>query len=223
MKLVVGLGNPGKRYEQTRHNVGFMVIDELIGKLTVSPHIEKKFASLVFYHHESQTCLVRPQTFMNRSGEAVGSVVGFYKVPMDKLYVVHDDLDINLGEYKIQKGKGPKQHNGLQSIYAALGTKDFWHVRVGIENRGEILRLSGASPVRQAQGRHRARTAQDDTASLESLDAVSSVRLKGVKISGEEYVLQPFTVEDKGRVSGVVEAVTDDLGQRLFGSLGGGR
>ena len=117
MRIVVGLGNPGKEYENTRHNVGFMVVDKL------KPEIEGK-----------KILLVKPQKFMNRSGEEVIKVVNFHKVDLANLYVVHDDLDIKLGEYKIQFGKGPKVHNGITSIEQALGTKDFWRVRIGIDN-----------------------------------------------------------------------------------------
>lgn len=187
MKLMVGLGNPGKQYELNRHNVGFMVVDRLIGELTTSPHLEKKFESLVFYHHESGTLLVRPQTFMNKSGEAVKRVVHFYKVVLGQLYVIHDDLDIGLGQYKIQKGKGPKQHNGLQSIYAALGTKDFWHVRVGIENRG----TRGTKGTEGRAGR------------------------RDKWMSGEEYVLQPFHDDEKQTIGRTIEAVVGDLYRSL--------
>lgn len=122
MKIVVGLGNPGDKYRNNRHNVGFMIIDRI-----------KEFDGEVLKIGE--VVLVKPQTFMNRSGEAIGKIVNFYKVAVDDLIVIHDDLDIKLGEYKIQKGVGPKVHNGLTSIEEHLGKKDFWRVRVGIDNR----------------------------------------------------------------------------------------
>jgi len=117
MKLIVGLGNPGQKYKYNRHNVGFMVVDRLM---------ELNLAGVV---------LAKPQTFMNKSGIAVKKLTKRYSLPPNALYVIHDDLDIELGKFKISFGKGPKVHNGLRSIYEQLGTKDFWHVRIGIDNR----------------------------------------------------------------------------------------
>jgi len=121
MKLIVGLGNPGKEYNLTRHNAGFLVVDELIKKMDgVS----------------SATCqFVKPQTFMNRSGLAVRKICQKYRVDPQDLLVVHDDLDLILPSFKLAFGKGPKAHNGILSIEEALGTKDFWRLRVGVEGR----------------------------------------------------------------------------------------
>ncbi len=131
MKLVVGLGNIGEKYKNTRHNVGFMVIDEL----------EKYKEEL------GKVMLVKPTTFMNESGRAVSKVKNFYKIDLDDLYVVHDDLDLELGEYKIQKGVGPKVHNGVASVEEWLGSKEFWRVRVGVDNRKGSRVVSGEDYV----------------------------------------------------------------------------
>lgn len=120
MKLIVGLGNPGQKYKHNRHNVGFMVVDRLM---------EEKLPGIK---------LLKPDSFMNRSGVAVKRE----EPNLRFLYVVHDDLDIELGKFKISFGKGPKVHNGLKSIYEQMGTKDFWHVRVGIDNRAVSQRHS---------------------------------------------------------------------------------
>ena len=117
MKLIVGLGNPGEKYKNNRHNVGFWVVDEL-ARLNLPNAV-----------------LFKPQKFMNRSGQEVKKLIKKYPLDKNELYVIHDDLDIELGKYKISLAKGPKVHNGLQSIYQQLGTKNFWHVRVGIDNR----------------------------------------------------------------------------------------
>lgn len=128
MKLIIGLGNPGEKYKFNRHNVGFMVIDAL----------EKS----------SKFKAVKSNKFMNDSGSFVLAQYTKYHIPYTNLYIIHDDLDIPLGSYKIQFGKGPKDHNGLNDIYDKLGTKDFWHVRVGIDPtsrealRGEEIVLS---------------------------------------------------------------------------------
>jgi len=114
MIVIVGLGNPGKKYEKTRHNVGFRVIDEL------ARIKERGFI------------IAKPQTFMNNSGKAVKALVNFYKIKPDNLWVVHDDIDLPIGELKIAKGRGSAGHKGVQSIINELKTKDFNRIRVGI-------------------------------------------------------------------------------------------
>lgn len=143
MKLIVGLGNPGKKYLNTRHNVGFVVVDKLVEQLRVAGHEfrenwkESKSGNLLYIRAGNNIEIIKPQTFVNDSGESVMAVRRKHQnLEVEDIFVVHDDLDIRLGEFKIQKGKGPRGHNGLQSIYEKLGTKNFWHVRVGIENRG---------------------------------------------------------------------------------------
>lgn len=151
MKLIVGLGNPGEKYKNNRHNVGFMVADRL--QTTVYRNYEwgenSKFKAVVCRPKAVDVLLAKPTSFMNSSGFVVKKLVDFYKVKPDNLFVIHDDLDIKLGEYKIQK-RGPKLHNGILSIENALGTKDFWRVRVGIENRVsgyQDVRISGEEYV----------------------------------------------------------------------------
>src|SRR3990167_683179 len=135
MKLVVGLGNPGEAHANNRHNVGFMVVDKIAEFRSQNSEIrwETKFEGLICKFE--RVLLVKPQMFMNRSGEVVTKIANFYKVTIDDLVVIHDDLDIRLGEYKIQKGVGPKVHNGLTSVEEQLGTANFWRLRVGVDNR----------------------------------------------------------------------------------------
>lgn len=136
MKLIVGLGNPEDKYRNTRHNVGFLVIDKLAGQ-TNQFRLMKKFNSFIckLKTENYELLLAKPDTFMNRSGEAVKRIVNSYQLPVDSLYVIHDDLDIPLGSYKIQLGKGPKEHRGIVSIEQALADKNFWRVRIGVDNR----------------------------------------------------------------------------------------
>ncbi len=139
MKVIIGLGNPGEEYTRTRHNVGFLVLDAYAQRMGVSFKTDKKVYSELY--KSPSVALIKPTTFMNDSGLAVRSFFDYYKTGFTKkdgesLWVVHDDLDIALGSYKIQFGTGPKVHNGLLSLYEHLGTHDFWHVRVGVENRG---------------------------------------------------------------------------------------
>jgi len=134
MKLIVGLGNPGEKYSGNRHNVGFMVIDRLRSSIVDSRwSMSKKFNAEIILTKDF--ILAKPQTFMNDSGVAVAAICNFYKIRSEELYVIHDDLDIKIGNYKIQHGKGPKVHNGLKSVEEKLGTDKFWNVRVGVENR----------------------------------------------------------------------------------------
>lgn len=129
MKCIVGLGNPGEKYEHNRHNVGFMVVDTLNQKFEMNKRFNAEIVQTKEY------ILVKPLTYMNDSGVAVSAICRFYKVDLMDLYVVHDDLDIKIGNYKIQHGKGPQVHNGLLSIEEKLGSDQFWNVRVGVENR----------------------------------------------------------------------------------------
>ncbi len=135
MKLVVGLGNPGEKYVNTRHNVGFMIVDVLASQMVNGQWLMVKKLQSLIINNQSLTILAKPQTFMNSSGDAVKALATFYRLPATNIWVIHDDLDLTLGNYKIQKGKGPREHNGLNSIYKSIGTQDFWHVRVGIDNR----------------------------------------------------------------------------------------
>lgn len=144
MKVIVGLGNPGRKYEGTRHNVGFFVVDALAHLYSLSWSMVKPVNAHVA--KEADHLLVKPQTYMNDSGVAVLRVLSYYKASVDDLIVVHDDLDIALGEYKIQKGVGPKIHNGLLSIEEHVGS-DFTRVRVGIENRDPENRVPGETYV----------------------------------------------------------------------------
>jgi PTH1 family peptidyl-tRNA hydrolase len=137
MKLFVGLGNPAKDYENTRHNVGASFVDFLVRKLGLS--YQTKFRSL---YADAQVdgekvIFIKPQTFMNLSGDAVSEVVKFYKIEFSDIFIAFDDLDIKEGEYKIQLGKYPKVHNGVNDIIAKLGTSEINFIRIGIDGRNE--------------------------------------------------------------------------------------
>lgn len=130
IRLIVGLGNPGPEYEQTRHNAGFWLIDQL----RVSLQRDKNFNALVGKTRIAgeEVWLLEPQTFMNRSGQSVGAICRFYKITPDQVLVVHDELDILPGVAKLKKGGSSGGHNGLKDITAALGTQDYWRLRIGI-------------------------------------------------------------------------------------------
>lgn len=135
IRLIVGLGNPGPEYEQTRHNAGFWLVDNLSirvarGRLAREARFNALAGRAVIGAQE--VWLLEPQTYMNRSGQAVGALARFYKIGADEILVVHDELDLAPGVAKIKKGGSSGGHNGLKDITAALGTQDFWRLRIGI-------------------------------------------------------------------------------------------
>lgn len=147
MQVIVGLGNPEERFVGTRHNVGFFVLDELAKKLGATFENKPNLFSEVA--KTDDLLLVKPQTYMNDSGRAVTAVLNFYKLTPADLVVVHDDLDLELGSWKQQFGTGPKEHNGLLSIYEQLGTEEFMHVRIGVDGRNGDRSMPGKDYVLQ--------------------------------------------------------------------------
>lgn len=134
MKLIVGLGNPGEEYAGTRHNCGFMVIDRLASKLNVDVD-QNKFKGLyakVKYHGED-IILLKPQTYMNLSGESVNAVMNFFKIDKEDLLVIYDDLDMPVGKLRLRKTGSAGGHNGIKNIIAHLNSQDFKRIRVGID------------------------------------------------------------------------------------------
>lgn len=134
IRLIVGLGNPGRQYEKTRHNAGFLFLDRLVEDSAASWVDESRFRGLVASCHVAgrKVFLLKPQTYMNKSGEAVGKVARYYQIAPEEILVVHDELDFDEGIVKIKKGGGHAGHNGLRDIIAHLGCKDFARLRVGI-------------------------------------------------------------------------------------------
>jgi len=145
MKLLVGLGNPGETYQKNRHNVGFLFVDFLADLKKGEWKYDKYLSAEICSYSESIT-LAKPQTYMNRSGESVKELFERYTLTANDLIIVHDDLDIPLGKFKIQM-QGPKQHNGLASIQNKLRTNDFLRVRIGVDNRPPENRIDGETYV----------------------------------------------------------------------------
>ncbi|MFT3801920.1 MAG: aminoacyl-tRNA hydrolase [Burkholderiaceae bacterium] len=134
IRLIVGLGNPGREYENTRHNAGFWFVDELARTHRASLSREAKFfgeAGKAMIGGQG-VWLLKPGTFMNRSGRSVAALAGFYRIAPPQILVVHDELDLLPGLTKIKQGGGHAGHNGLRDIQSALGTADFWRLRLGI-------------------------------------------------------------------------------------------
>jgi PTH1 family peptidyl-tRNA hydrolase len=142
--LLVGLGNPGKEFAKTRHNAGFLFADYFREKYREEFSFDnwqdcKKLKSKTSYGKfgSRRIILLKPQTFMNLSGEAVVVAVKYYKVKLEDLIVAHDDIDLMLGKYKVSIDSSSAGHNGAQNIIDVLGTKNFTRIRIGVENRGD--------------------------------------------------------------------------------------
>ncbi len=139
IRLIVGLGNPGREYETSRHNVGFRWVDELARLHKMSFKNENRFHGLAargqFHGHD--VLLLKPQTFMNASGRSVGALAQFHKIALEEILVVHDELDLPPGVARLKFGGGHGGHNGLKDIIAHLGSKEFWRLRLGIGHPGD--------------------------------------------------------------------------------------
>jgi peptidyl-tRNA hydrolase, PTH1 family len=138
MKLVVGLGNPGRKYQATRHNAGFWWVERLAERVGVGLRAEGRFQGLAgrLSSPNGNTWLLLPETFMNHSGRAVAALASFYRIQPTDILVVHDELDLPPGAVKLKKGGGAGGHNGVSDIASQLGTKDFWRLRIGIGHPG---------------------------------------------------------------------------------------
>ena len=146
MKIIVGLGNIGEKYLITRHNCGFMVLDEFTKMLKEEQGIEikwkeeKKLKALTarIPYNDQILFLVKPTTLMNNSGESVSKIMNFFKEPLTNLIVIYDDIDLPLGTIRIREKGSAGTHNGMKSIIAELGAENFTRIRIGIESRGEL-------------------------------------------------------------------------------------
>lgn len=151
-RLVVGLGNPGAEYEDNRHNLGFWFVDRLAEDLKVALAPQGKFFGQV--GRVGDLWLLKPSTFMNRSGQAVVALARFYKIMPDEILVVHDELDLPPGVIRVKQGGGNGGHNGLKDIQAHLTTPDFWRLRLGIGHpgdRNEVVNYVLKAPRREEQ------------------------------------------------------------------------
>jgi PTH1 family peptidyl-tRNA hydrolase len=139
VQLIVGLGNPGPKYEQTRHNVGFVFVDELARSKGASWKLENKFHGEVckLSLAGNEVWLLKPNTYMNLSGKAVAALARFYKIAPESILVVHDELDIPPGQLRLKQGGGHGGHNGLRDIVAQMGSREFLRLRVGIGHPGD--------------------------------------------------------------------------------------
>lgn len=138
MWLLVGLGNPGDKYEYNRHNIGFLAIDAIADTYGF-PAYKKKYQGLMAEGSIAgeKVILLKPQTYMNNSGQSVGETATFYKIPLDRIAVFHDELDLVAGKIRTKKGGGNAGHNGLRSMDSHLNSNDYWRIRLGIGHPGD--------------------------------------------------------------------------------------
>lgn len=171
--MIVGLGNPGGEYEQTRHNAGFWFLDELAWQWKVLFKEEKKFFGEVARANlaDGDVWLLKPMTFMNRSGQSVAALAQFYKIKPEEVLVVHDELDVPCGRIKFKLGGGNGGHNGLKDIQARLGTPDYYRLRLGIDHPGD-RNLVVAYVLNKPSAEHRQ---QIDEAIAKSLKAMPKI------------------------------------------------
>lgn len=136
-RLIVGLGNPGAEYTRTRHNAGFWFCERLAARLQVTLAHENRFFGITGQARASGIRLLLPQTFMNRSGQAIGALARFYRIAPEEILIVHDELDLPPGQMRLKFGGGLGGHNGLKDASAHLSTHDYWRLRIGIGHPGD--------------------------------------------------------------------------------------
>ena len=145
IKLIVGLGNPGQQYERTRHNAGFLFIDAIARSHGINLKSENKFHGQVGKGRidGQEVWLLKPMTFMNKSGQGISALARFYKIDAENILIAHDELDLPPGTVRLKKGGGHGGHNGLRDTVAQLGTRDFQRLRLGIGHPGHASQVTG--------------------------------------------------------------------------------
>ncbi|MEK7212646.1 MAG: aminoacyl-tRNA hydrolase [Patescibacteria group bacterium] len=156
-KLIVGLGNPGKEYANTYHNVGYLTLDHIGRWLRITGKWDRPSGKKFTYLKDGELIMVKPLTFMNESGAAVRQALAYFKCELQEILIIHDDSDIALGKYKLVSGRGPAGHRGILSIIAALGTKNFARLRLGIRHTIKAGLPAGARQSSPPLGLRRAK------------------------------------------------------------------
>jgi len=184
MYLIVGLGNPGKEYEMTRHNIGFLVIDRLakdFGIEVAKSHCQATIGQASI--GSTKVLLAKPQTFMNLSGNSVNELLKWHKILPDNLIVIHDDLDIDIGKLKIKQKGNSAGHKGIESIISMIGTAEFIRVRIGIgregvggDNSGYVLSKIPANEIDAI-----------DQAVVDAADAIMTIVKTGIRSAMNRY------------------------------------
>ena len=205
MYIIVGLGNPGKQYENTRHNMGFLAVDLLAEKYNIDVN-KIKFKALVGEGRIAgqKVLLVKPQTYMNLSGEAVRQAMDFYKIDPEELIVIYDDIDIPTGTFRIRKKGSPGTHNGMRNIFQHIQTNDFPRIRVGIGS-GKKDNLAGY--VTGGISKSEQEILADVLKS--SADAAACIIEKGIDKAMNEYNVRPNKEEKEKKAVEEIETKND--------------
>ena len=205
MYIIVGLGNPGKQYENTRHNMGFLAVDLLAEKFNIEVN-KIKFKALVGEGRIAgqKVLLVKPQTYMNLSGEAVRQAMDFYKIDPEELIVIYGDIDIPTGTFRIRKKGRPGTHNGMRNIFQHIQTNDFPRIRVGIGS-GKKENLIGYV----TGGISKSEKELLEDALKKSADAAACIIEKGIDKAMNEYNVRP-NKEKKEKKAVEEEATKND-------------
>lgn len=185
MKIIVGLGNPGEKYMQTRHNIGFQCVSYLAKRHTLDFSKQRSSARIAEGHvHGERVALVKPQTYMNRSGLAVAALCNWYKIDCSsELLIVYDDMDISFGKIRIRQRGSPGTHNGMRSLVEQLGSQEFARIRVGIGSPAE-----GWDASAHVLGRFRTEEEQDLPAVYEAVaDAIEIIVKEGITTAMNRY------------------------------------
>ncbi|MBQ2677725.1 MAG: aminoacyl-tRNA hydrolase [Oscillospiraceae bacterium] len=193
MHIITGLGNPGRKYENTRHNLGFITVDRLAEEHGISVTKSKHKALIGEGRISGQkVLLVKPQTFMNLSGEAVRAVMDYYKEPVENLLVIYDDADIPAGAVRIRKKGGAGTHNGMKSVVSCLGDDGFARIRIGIgtqDDRDIVDHVLGGFTREEADVMREA--------VLTAVSAVECMLSEGIDIAMNEYNTRKETVSEE--------------------------
>ena len=205
MYIIVGLGNPGKQYENTRHNMGFLAVDLLAEKYNIDVN-KIKFKALVGEGRIAgqKVLLVKPQTYMNLSGEAVRQAMDFYKIVPEELIVIYDDIDIPTGTFRIRKKGSPGTHNGMRNIFQHIQTNDFPRIRVGIGS-GKKDNLAGyvTGGISKSEQEILADVLKN------SADAAACIIEKGIDKAMNEYNVRPNKEKKEKKAVEEIETKND--------------
>ena len=205
MYIIVGLGNPGKQYENTRHNMGFLAVDLLAEKYNIEVN-KVKFKALVGEGRIAgqKVLLVKPQTYMNLSGEAVRQAMDFYKIDPEELIVIYDDIDIPTGTFRIRKKGSPGTHNGMRNIFQHIQTNDFPRIRVGIGS-GKKDNLAGyvTGGISKSEQEILADVLKN------SADAAACIIEKGIDKAMNEYNVRPNKEKKEKKAVEEIETKND--------------
>lgn len=208
MKLIVGLGNPGEKYEKTRHNLGFMALDKFIKEFSPvkrndwseNTKFKSEVAEIEWQRRHSikvgkdlvsleKVVLIKPLTYMNLSGGAVKAVADYYKINTDDIWIIHDDIDINFGGFKIRFGGSSAGHKGVESVIKTLGTDKFWRFRLGIGH-----------PIGKSKVKNRA-----------AVKAFGDARQKSKKLPVDEFVLKGFGRGEAGKLKDLIKRTVNAI------------